>query len=109
MSKSGIRKAFVITETFSQTLRESLCVDLSPKVLIGMKVLQANSIILGTRKLWGIFLIKQKFDTTVVFFLDYSNFSIWSSLVMLLAVFSTYFHNENTFRNITNLDQIDIF
>ena len=37
------------------------------KVWIGMKVLQANSIILGTKKLWWIFPIKQKFDITAAF------------------------------------------
>ena len=34
----------------------------------GMKVLQPNSIIVGTRKSWRIFPIKQKFDTTAAFF-----------------------------------------
>ena len=32
-----------------------------------MKVEQADSIMLGTRKLWGIFPIKQKFDTVAAF------------------------------------------
>ena len=39
------------------------------KVWIGIKVLQANSIILGTRKLWRIFPIKQKFSNTTTFFI----------------------------------------
>ena len=78
------------------------------KVWTGMKVLQANSIILGTRKLWRIFPIKQKFATTAAF-LDNPNFSIWSILEMFPTVFSTYFHTENTVRNITKLDQIEKF
>ena len=59
-----------------------------------MKVLQANSIILGTRKLCQIFPIKQKFDTMAAF-LDNPNFSIWSILGMFLTVFSV--------KNIPNL------
>ena len=39
------------------------------EVWIGMKVLQANSIILGTRKLLRIFPIKQKFSNTAAFFI----------------------------------------
>ena len=38
------------------------------KVWTDMKVLQADSIIIGTRKLWRIFPIKQKFNTTAAFF-----------------------------------------
>ena len=37
-------------------------------VWIGMKVLGANSIILGTRKLWWMFPIKQKLNITAAFF-----------------------------------------
>ena len=55
------------------------------KVWIGMKVLQANSIILSTRKMWWIFPIKQKLDVTEAF-LDNPKCSIWPSLVMLLTV-----------------------
>ena len=68
-----------------------------------MKVLQPNSIIVGTRKSWQIFPIKQKFDTTTAF-LDNLNCSIWSKLVMFLTMFSTYFHTENTVKNITKLE-----
>ena len=57
------------------------------KVWIGMKVLQPNSIILGTRKLWWIFPIKQKFDTRAAF-LDNPKCSIWSNLTIFLTVFS---------------------
>ena len=57
------------------------------KVWIGMKVLRPNSIILGTRKLWWIFPIKQKFDTTAAF-LDNPKCSIWSNLTIFLTVFS---------------------
>jgi len=52
-----------------------------------MKDLRPNSIILGTRKLWGIFPIKQKFDTTTAF-LDNPKCSIWSNLTIFLTVFS---------------------
>ena len=38
------------------------------KVWTGMKALQADSIIVGTRKLWRIFPIKQKFNITAAFF-----------------------------------------
>ena len=38
------------------------------KVWIGMKVLRPDSTILGTRKLYWIFPIKQKFSTTAAFF-----------------------------------------
>ena len=40
----------------------SLCVE-----LVGIKVLQADSTILGTKKLWRIFSTKQKFSTTAAF------------------------------------------
>ena len=66
---------FLCPRTYFLTLCRS-------KVWIGMKVLQPNSIILGTRKLWWIFPIKQKFDTTAAF-LDNPNFSIWSIFGML--------------------------
>ena len=65
------------------------CTLCRSKVWIGMKVLGTNSLILGTRKFWQIFPIKQKFDTTAAF-LDNPNFSIWSNLVMFLRVFSEY-------------------
>ena len=39
------------------------------KVWIGMKILQANSIILSTKKLWWIFPIKQKFSNSTAFLL----------------------------------------
>jgi hypothetical protein len=42
-------------------------------VRIGMKVLGTDSIILGIRKLWQMFPIKQKFHTTAAF-LDNPNF-----------------------------------
>ena len=57
------------------------------KVWKGMKVLQPNSIILGTRKLWWIFPIKQKFDTRAAF-LDNPKCSICTSLTIFLTVFS---------------------
>ena len=57
------------------------------RVWISMKVLRPNSIILGTRKLWWIFPIKQKFDTTAAF-LDNPKCSIWSNLTIFLTVFS---------------------
>ena len=57
------------------------------KVWIGMEFLQADSIILGTRKLWRIFPIKQKFDTTAAF-LDNPKCSILSNLTIFLTVFS---------------------
>ena len=44
-------------------------------VWIGMKVLGADSFILGTRKLWRIFPIKQKCHTTAAFW-DNQNYSI---------------------------------
>ena len=46
-------------------IRGTLC---RSEVWKGMKVLQPNSIIVGTRKSWQIFPIKQKFDTTAAFF-----------------------------------------
>ena len=55
--------------------RTTLC---RSNVWIGMKLLQANSIIQSTRKLWWIFPIKQKFDTTAAFSND-QNYSIWTS------------------------------
>ena len=73
-----------------------------------MKVLQADSIILGTRKLWGIFPIKQKFSTTAAFFYS-KNVQNLSILPVFLTVFSTYFHTENTVRNITKFVQIKKF
>ena len=57
------------------------------RVWIGMKVLRPNSIILGARKLWWIFPIKQKFDTTAAF-LDNPKCSILSNLTIFLTVFS---------------------
>ena len=51
-------------------------------VQIGMKVLGTDSIILGIRKLWRMFPIKQKFHTMAAF-LDNPIFSIWSSLDFL--------------------------
>ena len=56
-------------------------------VWIGMKVLGADSFILGTRKLWGIFLIKQKCHMTAAF-LDNQNYSIFSSLDIFLPMCS---------------------
>jgi hypothetical protein len=73
-----------------------------------MKVLEADSIILGTIKLWRIFPIKQKFSITVAFFHSKSVQNL-SKLVMFLTVFSTYFHTENIVRNITNFDQNEQF
>ena len=57
------------------------------KVWKGMKVLQPNSIILGTRKLWWIVPIKQKFDITAAF-LGNPKCSIWINLTIFLTVFS---------------------
>ena len=57
------------------------------RVWIGMEVLRPDSIILGTRKLWWTFPIKQKFDTTLAF-LDNPKCSIWSNLTIYLIVFS---------------------
>ena len=45
-----------------------------------MKVLRPNSIILGTRKLWWIFPIKQKFDTTAAF-LDNPKWIKWNYII----------------------------
>ena len=70
--------------------------DLS-KVWIGMKVLQANSIILGTRKLWRIFSIKQKFSTTAAQSL--------SILVMFLIVFTLKTLSET----LPNLSKLKFF
>ena len=50
-----------------------------------MKVLGANSFILGTRKLWRSFPIKQKCHMTAAF-LDTPNFSIWSNLDIFLPL-----------------------
>ena len=71
-------------ENVPNLLHTTLC---RSKVWIGMKVLQPNSIILGTRKLWWIFPIKQKFDTTAAF-LDNPKCSIWTNLTIFLTVFS---------------------
>ena len=48
-------------------------------VWIGMKVLGADSIILGTRKLWWMFPIKQKLNTTAAFW-DKPKCSIFPNL-----------------------------
>ena len=56
-------------------------------VWIGVKVLGADSIILGTRKLWQMFPIKQKCHRTAAF-LDNPNFSIWSSLEIFLPLWN---------------------
>ena len=56
-------------------------------VWIGMKVLGADSFILGTRKLWRIFPIKQKCHTTAAFW-DNQNYSIYSSLDIFLPMCS---------------------
>ena len=84
------------------------CSKLRWSEYIGMKALPADSIILGTRRFWRIFPINQKFSTTAVFFYS-KNVQNLSNLVMFLTVFSTYFHTENTVRNITKLDQIEKF
>ena len=55
------------------------------RVWIGMKVLGADSIILGTRKLWWMFPIKQKCHTTAAFLYN-PNFSIWSCLEIFLPI-----------------------
>ena len=52
---------------------------------IGMKVLGTDSIILGIRKLWWMFPIKQKYHTTAAF-LDNLNFWIKSSLNVFLPL-----------------------
>ena len=84
-SRKNVLEFLVLKATWlNRPKKSTLC---RSKVWIGMKVLQANSIILSTRKLWWIFPIKQKFDTTASF-LDNQTFSIWSSLVMFLTVFS---------------------
>ena len=60
-------KAFrktVLTFYEDQWLSKALC---RSRIWIGMKVLGADSIILGTRKLWRMFPIKQKFHTTAAF------------------------------------------
>ena len=64
--------------TYTYVCKDHLSITLCRSMVwIGMKVLQADSIILGTKKLSGIFPIKQKFDT-MASFLDNSNYSIWS-------------------------------
>ena len=52
-----------------------------------MKVLGANSFILGTRKLWRSFPIKQKFDTTAAFW-DKPKCSIFPNLDIFLPMCS---------------------
>ena len=65
------------------------------------------SIILSTRKLWWIFPIKQKFDTTTAF-LDNQKNVFGSSLVMVLTVFSeckVAQRSKNGVRNFPNFDK----
>jgi hypothetical protein len=72
-----------------------------------MKVLQADSIILGNRKLWRIFPIKQKFSITAAFFII--KMFKTCQIGNVSDSFFTYFQTENIVRNITNFDQIEQF
>ena len=66
-----------------------------------------DSIILGTRKLWWIFPIKQKFDTTAAF-LDNSKYSIWSRLtVFSLKTFQRASRLHNGHKTIPNFDSFE--
>ena len=67
-----------------------------------MKVFQADSFILGTRKLWQTFPIKQKFCIVKMFI-------TLSILVMFLTMVSTYLYTENTVRKSAKFDQIERF
>ena len=79
MSKKYLRQISILGTNECSTQCRS-------KVWIGMKILGTNSIILGTRKLWWIFPIKQKFDTTAAF-LDNPKCSIWSNLTIFWQCF----------------------
>ena len=73
-----------------------------------MKVLQPNSIIVGTRKSWRIFPIKQKFDTTAAFFIV----KMFKTRQKFGDSFLTIVHllvSENTVRKIVKFDQIEHF
>ena len=79
------------------------------KIWIGIKVLQANSIILGTRKLWVIFRIKQKFDTMAAF-LDNSNFSKLVKLGNVSnSVFSVKIGRKHCQKHSQNWQALNIF
>ena len=68
---------------FVCTIHSTLC---RSKVWKGMKFLQRNSIILGTRKLWWIVPIKQKFDNAAAF-IDNPKCSIWTNLTIFWQCF----------------------
>ena len=70
-----------------------------------MKVLQADSIIIDTRKLWRIFPIKQKFDTAAAFFWDSINFVKFGNVSdSVFIVQLGWVHNG---RNIPKFDKFD--
>ena len=78
-----------------------------------MKVLRPNSIILGIRKLWRIFPIKQKFDTTAAFFFIVKTFktrpicgySFWPVCNLLCNLLALWKH----WQKIVKFDQIEHF
>ena len=77
-----------INRNYKKLCNKQLLITLCrSRVWKGMKVLRPNSITLGTRKLWWIFPIKQKFDTTTAF-LDNAKCSVLSNLTIFLTVFS---------------------
>ena len=75
-------------ENVPNLLHTTLC---RSKVWIGMKVLQPNSIILDTRKLWWIFPIKQNIYTTAAFLFFLSPFCFFNLFPVICLIFFILF------------------